>query len=140
MKLSMNRQRPSLGFTLLEAMIAVVIIGILSSIAYPSYIGYVTKAGRSEGMTAILKVANLQEQFYLDNRTYTNDLTKLGLTASPNSTFVTENGHYKISSTGGTQFTITASAEGSQKRRDLTCQTITLSDIGLKGPQPECWK
>ncbi len=124
------------GFTLIEVMIVVAIIGILASIAYPSYIDYVTKAGRAEGVTAVMNISNLQEQYYLDNRAYTNDLAKLGLAAS----YVTENGHYSVASTGGTSFTITASAKGTQKSRDSKCQTITLTDIGVKGPSAECWK
>ncbi|PKG57176.1 prepilin-type cleavage/methylation domain-containing protein [Shewanella sp. Choline-02u-19] len=124
------------GFTLIELMIVVAIIGILAAIAYPSYTDYVTKAGRSDGVTAVLNISNLQEQYYLDNRAYTTDLTKLGLSAS----YVTENGHYSVASTGGDSFTITASAEGAQKSRDSTCQTITLTDIGVKGPSAECWK
>ena len=83
-----------------------------------------------------MNISNLQEQYYLDNRSYSNDLTKLGLAAS----YVTENGHYSVTSTGGTSFTITASAKGTQKSRDSKCQTITLTDIGVKGPSAECWK
>ncbi|QQX81509.1 prepilin-type N-terminal cleavage/methylation domain-containing protein [Shewanella sp. KX20019] len=124
------------GFTLIEVMIVVAIVGILAAIAYPSYSDYVTKAGRSDGVTAVMNISNLQEQYYLDNRSYTTDLTELGLAAS----YVTENGHYSVATTGGSSFTITASAEGTQKARDSTCQTITLTDIGVKGPSAECWK
>lgn len=71
------------GFTLIEVMITVAIVGILAAIAYPSYIDYVTKSGRAEGVAAVMEVANLQEQYYLDNRTYASDLTKLGMSANP---------------------------------------------------------
>ncbi|MCE9678014.1 prepilin-type N-terminal cleavage/methylation domain-containing protein [Shewanella sp. AS1] len=125
------------GFTLIEVMIVVAIIGILAAIAYPSYVDYITKSARSEGVAAVMRVANLQEQYYLDNRTYTTDMTKLGLGASP---FVTEHGHYSISSTGGTNFTVTATAQGAQASRDSTCGTITMTSAGGKGPATECWK
>lgn len=124
------------GFTLIEVMIAVTIIGILAAIAYPSYIDFVTKSGRSEGVAAVMQVANLQEQYYLDNRTFTTDLTALGMTASP---FITEHGHYSVASTGGTTFTVTATAKGTQASRDSACGTITLTHAGVKSPQ-ECWK
>ncbi|MFV0594542.1 type IV pilin protein [Shewanella sp.] len=125
------------GFTLVEVMIAVVIVGILASIAYPSYIDYVVKSGRSEGVAAVMKVANLQEQYYLDNRAYATDMTKLGLAASP---FVTEHGRYSLASSGTSSFTITATAQGSQASRDSTCATITMTSAGVKGPSAECWK
>lgn len=123
------------GFTLIELMVTVAIIGILAAIAYPSYIDYVTKSGRSEGVAAVMRVANLQEQYYMDNRKYTEDMTDLGL----KSPFITEHSHYSVTSAGTTSFTITAEAIGTQASRDSTCGTITMTDIGVKGPS-ECWK
>lgn len=126
----------SQGFTLIEVMIAVVIVGILAAIAYPSYIDYIIKSGRSEGVAAVMNVTNLQEQYYLDNRAYATDMTKLGLT----NPFVTEHGYYSVASTGTSSFTITATAKGSQASRDSTCATITMTSAGVKGPSAECWK
>lgn len=131
------RKNSSQGFTLIEVMIAVVIVGILASIAYPSYIDYVVKSGRSEGVAAVMKVANLQEQYYLDNRTYATDMSKLGFADNP---FITEHGYYSVASAGTDTFTITATAKGSQASRDSTCATITMTSAGVKGPSTECWK
>ena len=125
------------GFTLIELMIVVAIIGILAAIAYPSYVNYITKSARSEGVAAVMRVANLQEQYYLDNRAYATDMTKLGLSANP---FVTEHGHYSLASAGNSSFTITATAKGAQASRDSTCGTITMTSAGVKGPSAECWK
>ncbi|WP_394494131.1 type IV pilin protein [Shewanella sp. ENK2] len=126
------------GFTLIEVMIAVVIIGILSSIAYPSYTQFVAKGARADGLAGLMDVANRQEQFYLDNRKYTADMTKLGLNADP---WVVDNNYYQIDSVvvNNTSFTLTASAKGSQITRDPNCVSITLTDTGIRLPK-ECWK
>ncbi|AZG74225.1 type IV pilin protein [Shewanella livingstonensis] len=125
------------GFTLIEVMITVVIIGILAAIAYPSYTSFIAKSGRSEGVAAVMRVSNLQEQYYMDNRIFTEDMTKLGMSSEP---FLTENGYYSVDSVGTTTYTITATAKGRQATLDTTCATITLTAAGVKGPSKECWK
>ena len=67
------------GVTLMELMIVVVIIGILTAIAYPSYRQYAAKAKRNEAKAALLQISTLQERHYLQNNTYTTDMTNLGL-------------------------------------------------------------
>ncbi|RPA63884.1 prepilin-type N-terminal cleavage/methylation domain-containing protein [Shewanella frigidimarina] len=125
------------GFTLIEVMITVVIIGILAAIAYPSYTSFITKSGRSEGVAAVMRVSNLQEQYYMDNRVFAEDMTKLGMSSEP---FLTESGYYSVDSVGTTTYTITATAKGRQATLDTTCATITLTAAGVKGPSKECWK
>ena len=75
-RLSLRRQ--SQGVTLLELMIVVVIIGLLSIVAIPSYRQYSIRAHRTEAKTALIRLATNQERFYLQNNTYTNDLVALG--------------------------------------------------------------
>ncbi|WP_372943690.1 type IV pilin protein, partial [Shewanella sp.] len=94
------------GFTLIEVMITVVIVGILASIAYPSYTQFVAKGARGDGLAGVMHVANLQEQYYLDHRSFTTDMTKLGLSADP---WIVENTYYKVDTTlSGDDYTVTA--------------------------------
>ena len=124
------------GFTLIELMIGVAIIGILAAIAYPSYTDFIAKSARSDGLAAVMRVANLQEQFYLDNRAYAEDMSELIPGTDP---FITDQGFYSADSTGTTGFTIVATAQGIQASRDSACATIQLTDTGAKTPL-ECWK
>nr|WP_094625728.1 type IV pilin protein [Marinobacter vinifirmus] len=56
------------GFTLIELMIVVAIIGILAAIAFPSYQNYVTKTRRADAQAALTGFATAMERYYTDNR------------------------------------------------------------------------
>jgi type IV pilus assembly protein PilE len=133
----MMKRKKSFGFTLVEVLITVAIIGILSSVAYPSYVDYVVRANRSEGLRELVRIANLQEQYYVDNRSYTALMTDLGLDADP---FLTENSHYSIDATVvNDTFTLVATAKGTQALKDTSCGTISITNTGKKTPVSICW-
>jgi type IV pilus assembly protein PilE len=73
------------GFTLIELMIAVAIVGILVAIAYPSYTNSLIKGNRANAKAFLLTVATKQQQFLLDNRAYATkaELTAAGLAVPP---------------------------------------------------------
>ena len=139
------------GFTLLELMIVVAIVGFLAAIAYPSYTNYVTKAKRSAGQSMLTQVASRQEQFFMDNKTYTADLTKLGYGANPLP--VESEGQangsgeivYNIVATVPTanSYTLTAVPQGGHATRDTDCATLTLTHTGVKSASgtstANCW-
>jgi type IV pilus assembly protein PilE len=66
------------GFTLIELMIVVAVIGILASIAYPVYEDSVRKANRRAAQGFMLDIANREQQFFLDNRAYTDTIKPPG--------------------------------------------------------------
>lgn len=134
--MSENRMNKIKGFSLIELMIAVAIMGILAAVIYPTYTDFVAKGGRADGLAAVMRVANLQEQFYLDNRQYATDMNDLNLGADP---YVTDNGLYSVDSTGTASFIVVATAQGKQASRDSACITIQINDIGEKSPA-ECWE
>ena len=65
------------GVTLLELMIVLVIIAIMASFAYPSYQQYIVNTKRTAATSTLLRVADRQQQFFMDNKRYAADLTTL---------------------------------------------------------------
>ena len=130
------------GFTLIEMMIAVGIVGILVAIAYPSYTDHIIKSARSEAMAALLDVANRQEQFFADNHTYTATYSSLGLSSTS-----TEGGVYTLSialTSGGDGFTVTATPADYPATKDTDCTTLSTNETGARlstggGSTTECW-
>src|SRR5437879_8680637 len=119
-----------LGMTLIELMVVVAIVAILASLAVGSYRRYVLRANRTDATSALLRIQVAQEKYFLQNNTYTTDVTDLPPTglgvASP-----TTNGFYTLAVTGdpastnniATSFKATATATGAQTA-DTSCATL----------------
>jgi len=128
------------GVTLLELMIVVVILGILTTIAYPSYRQYAARAKRTEARAALLQIATMQERFYLQNNTYTVDMTSLGFPVDTD--FRTDSKSYIISVTaaGPAAFSATAFYQNADAEADK-CATFSIDGRGSKSSTPsvDCW-
>lgn len=84
------------GLTLIELMIVIVIVSILLAVAIPSYDESVRKSRRSEGMSLLASVIQQQERFFLNNMTYTEDLSELGYNNVSAGALLSENGFYQV--------------------------------------------
>lgn len=73
------RRTRNRGFTLMDVMITVAIVGILAAIALPSYFSYIVRTNRSQAKQFLEDVANHQEQYRLDARSYTTTIGSGGL-------------------------------------------------------------
>lgn len=135
------------GFTLIELMIVVAIIGILASIAYPSYQEYVRRAARSEARAAIMQMAQLQERNFTDRGAYVAVVEEV--TTAPwgsynwsGSSFSARKYNIKVELVepvvGQQSYLITAMPTNGFS--DPTCGSLTLSTAGVRGPTAECWR
>lgn len=118
------------GFTLIEIMIVVAIIGILAAIAYPSYQDSVQKSRRTDGKSVVVDTAALQEKWYFQHNKFTDDATDLGVTGSQDG-FYTVNINQTACSGDGTCFQVVATTTGAQTN-DTVCTTFSMDHIGNK--------
>lgn len=130
-------KRTQTGFSLIELMIAVAIVGILASVAFPSYQDYMRRGPRAEAQAHMMDIAGRQGQFLLDNRAYAGTVTTLGVTTPG-----TVSAKYTIAiATGNTPptFTVTATPTGDQAKDK--CGTLTLNSTGAKTASGtgSCW-
>lgn len=123
-------RKPS-GFTLVEVLVTMGIVGILAAIAYPSYREAIIKSRRSDATVKLLDVAQRQGRFFTagEPSTYTTNLADLGFT---------NGAHYTISvaatagSTIASSYTLTATPVGTQAS-DTECAKFTLTSTNVKG-------
>lgn len=76
----MVKKKMQRGFTLIELMIALGIIGVVTAIAWPNYQQYLTRSKRADAQAYLMDLAQREQQFLLDARRYTEDLSELGVT------------------------------------------------------------
>jgi type IV pilus assembly protein PilE len=144
-----TRQR---GVTLLELMIVVTIVAIISAFAYPSYTQYVVNTKRTAATSTLMQIADRQQQFFMDNKSYTADLTALGFASNP--LYVSDDGNsvpagdadavylFTLANVAPTTYTAIAAPLAQQLVRDTKCGTLTLDQAGAKDALAggdDCW-
>ena len=130
------------GFTLVELLVAVAIVGILTAVALPSYQNYVRDTNRGVAKAILYENAQFMEQFYTENNRYDQDLAGnaivIPLIQSPRTGAI----QYQISlqAIANTTFTLQAVPVGSMVGD--VCGTLTLTNTGLQGAGGDvaaCW-
>lgn len=126
-----RKMKHTAGFTLVELMVTVAIVGILGAIAYPSYQSYLKKGWRAAAQSHLMEIAQRQQQYLLDARSYATNLTTLGVTTPTNVAL-----YYTITiaNTVGPPPTFTATATpivGSAQDGDVT---LSIDNTGAKTP------
>ncbi|MDM8564727.1 type IV pilin protein [Candidatus Halobeggiatoa sp. HSG11] len=147
------------GFSLIEMMVVVVIIGILTIVAYPYYRQNVLTSNRIEAKSSLMELSQLQENFFVENNRYATNFTENELNAAqagfardggnfvsinPNLDLI--NGYYQLNLIGtNATYTLTATATGSQTE-DTNCIIFTINHVGQKTatdntgqPNDKCW-
>lgn len=144
---------PARGFTLIELMIAVAIVGILAAIALPSYSSYVRKSRRADAWTLLQSAQLAQEKWRLGNTTYTDTVTNLAGTCPTSGSCLSQSGYYSLSIVPptaplafNTSYTLRATVvDGSVQASDSDCQRIEIKvAAGVvtyepNSPNSPCW-
>lgn len=136
------------GFTLIEILIVVAILGVLASIALPAYQNSVLRSGRAEAKSELLQVASDLERYFSNFNTYIDDALPLNTPAVADRDRTTVNALYVISvaACGGGAisncFIATATPQGAQAGD--ACTTLTITNTGVRGATgatvDECWQ
>jgi type IV pilus assembly protein PilE len=135
------------GFTLIELMIVVLIIGVLAAIAWPQYTQYVLDSNRSTCAAKLVELSNHMERYFTENQSYRDssnnapDVTDF--LSSDSCPPDTSNPAYTLSiaTNSDTEYTLTATAQGRQTSDD--CGDLSLDETGDKGATGgtvnQCW-
>lgn len=132
----------SQGFSLIELLIAVAIIGILAAIAIPMYSDYVTRSRRADGQASLMQVAQELERCYTQFSKYNDNSCSVISSGTVNKT--SDQRFYVITANKLDESTFTLTATPQKEQADDTdCTTLTLTHLGIEnatGADPgSCW-
>lgn len=130
------------GFTLIELMVAVAVVGILAAVAYPAYMEQVARAKRADAQTVLMEGAQAMQRYYSAHNTYASATLPAGVQIVPKFADASKKTYdVAVTSADAAGFTLTATPV----RSDALCGNLTLSGTGVKGEGGsgalnDCWK
>jgi len=140
----MQKQTQRDGFTLIELMIVIAIIGFLAAIALPSYQDSVRKSKRAEGKAALLDLQNRMERYFIDKNSYASACVGSGCAAGTQvlANAGTEHTYYTMSISAQAQNSYTLLA--TPTFADTKCGNLSVTNTGVKaetgtGTVSDCW-
>lgn len=116
----------NLGFTLIELMIAVAIVGVLAMVAMPSLLDSIRKGRRAEAFASIASIQQAQERWRSNNATYASSIAELGFTSS-----TTASGNYELStSRSASGYIVTANGTTGSSQANDQCRKLSVQALG----------
>ncbi|MGJ8581162.1 MAG: type IV pilin protein [Psychromonas sp.] len=134
-----SKNKKVAGFTLIELLITVAIIGILASIAYPSYQGVMEKTRRQEAIRTLLEASQLMESYYAMNLDYSGAISGGEITDyTVNDEF---SDYYELTGTAtSSTFNLSATPLSTGAQSADECGTLTITHTGSTGSDSsDCW-
>ncbi len=156
-----RRSHKTTGFTLIEVMIVVVIIGILTAVALPAYNAYIDRARRADARTQLLQVAQFMQRFYAANDRFDQDRAGTSvLSVMPDNlrkspadgtalyqlnSAITSAGSYTVT-VSTTAYTLTMAPISGRLMANDGCGAFRINSMGVRTvtgtgkTRDECWR
>lgn len=147
-RLRCSKRAPQTGFTLIELMIVVAIIGILMAVALPSYRAYIERGDRASARAALMEAQQFMERFYATNDRYDQDKAGSAVALPARLLSVPADSPKYTLSLNTTTNPLTVNSyqlEAAPIGTVSKCATLTLTNTGVKGMTgsgtvADCWK